>query len=224
MKKSILIKLIKEELGKLNEDWWNDLTSDAQDEYLRDHPNSEKAKEIKAATKEKTKKTPEEDYYLRVKNNDRKLSREGFSKLQDKVKKSLEDADKDLIISQDSKDQDTLDKYVSIEYQNINSQLRSGKVSSDVGKIVANLDKVIQKNKLPRDLIVYRSVEPSAIKEKDPAFKSTTLSPMIANNFKRRGAEIFRFKIPKGTPYAYIGGGEKEVLFPRNFQISKYQV
>lgn len=48
MKKSELRKIIRESIKSiLKEDWWSDLGPDGQEAYIKQHPNSQKAKEAK---------------------------------------------------------------------------------------------------------------------------------------------------------------------------------
>lgn len=163
----------------------------------------------------------DEEYYLRVKEG-KMPPREAQIKLQDKVMKVAQANAKDLEQTKDSNEQNALDTYASSQYIKINAELRSGKISKKYEGTIAIIDKVMAENKLKHDMVLYRAVDPSAITKEDLAYKSTSVSPLTANNFKRGSAELFRFKIPKGTNYAYIGGGEMEVLLPRDFQMKKY--
>ena len=44
-------KLVKKE--SVNEDWWSEMSSYDQSQYIKDHPNSDKAKSSKKASKTK---------------------------------------------------------------------------------------------------------------------------------------------------------------------------
>lgn len=160
------------------------------------------------------------EYFSRVKLN--KLpNRAGQVKLIARVNKELNSLDHQLEKNYTDSEADALDNYVSINYQKINSELRTGKLSAKNKKIVDTIDLVMEKNILKQDIIVFRAVDPAHIKF-NAGFVSTSLSPMTANNFKRGNADIFKLKIPKGTNYAYIGGGEYELLLPRNLDVTKY--
>jgi hypothetical protein len=168
---------------------------------------------------------PNEEYFSRIK-SDKWPNRAAQEKLVAKVRQYTKEAEKEynLKVTPDSKEQDILNIYVSKEYIKINSELRSGKISQKTQKIVDKIDKIINDYKLEQDIIAYRSVETSAIHSQDDAFKSITLSPFIALSFKKNqkgNSEIFKLKIPKGTNYAYIGGGEAELLLPRDFSLKK---
>lgn len=165
---------------------------------------------------------PEEEYYLRVINKKWASNRKETEKLMAKVEKDVKEKDKHLSTPKDSKEQDTLDRYVSIDYININSGLRKGKLNAKLQTIVDKIDIIINNEKTKEEIVVYRGVEPSAIEKSDAAFKSCSISPIVANNFVRGSAKLFRFKIPKNTNYAYIGGGEGEILFSRDFDLKKY--
>jgi hypothetical protein len=163
----------------------------------------------------------EDEYFFRE-SNSKWTNRKAQEKLMTSVEKEIKQKSSDLHIPKDSKDHDVLDTYASVQYKDINGQLRKGKVSAKYQKIVDQIDQIITQNKLNKDLIVYRGVEESAIRSSDKAFKSCSISPIVASNFVRGGAKLFRFKIPKGINYSYIGGGEYEILFSRDLDLQKF--
>ena len=118
----------------------------------------------------------------------------------------------------------SLDIYVSNEYKEINKILREGlKVPKKYEKILKDINNVFNKNKLEEDIIVFRGTE--GIEEKDKAYKSTSINLYDAYNFSNTEKfTINAYKIPKGTSYAYIGGGEKELLLPPLFDLEKYKL
>jgi hypothetical protein len=119
-----------------------------------------------------------------------------------------------------SKESDALDNYVSVNYRVINPALRNGTpLSSKNQKIVDLIDTAITKSKLKQELVIYRSSNNFLV---DEAFSSASIDPYVAYNFHRGDSKISRFVIPSGTNYVYIGGGEKEILLGRTFNLSKY--
>ena len=130
-------------------------------------------------------KTPEERYFGYCLKN-KFPSRDLVGKLIEKIKKNCKEIEKDLVITSDSKEQDILDQYVSIEYTKINPELREDKLSKSHKKLVEIIDEVISRYKLKNEIILYRSVTPKAIEDDIKGFKSLTLSPVTACNFKKR--------------------------------------
>jgi hypothetical protein len=152
----------------------------------------------------------------------KKLSRTSQVKMLDKVKKELQES-VGLPQNFTSKEAGFLDTYASIKYQKINGELRSGKLSAETKKTVSRIDAVLEKNVLKHDIIVYRGTNGS-FSSKDKAYTSTSLDVTTASNFSRGDAKLHAYRIPKGTKAVYIGGGEKELLLPRGFDLNKYKV
>lgn len=129
-----------------------------------------------------------------------------------------------------SEEVDDLDLYSSVAYQKINGYLRNPdkedyqKDKSEIDQVIKNIDSAISNNTLEEDLIAYRALNNSKELKSDKAYQSTSLDPYTAYNFKRGEGDIFAIKLPKGTNYAYIGGGEKELLLPRDMDLSQYIV
>lgn len=123
-------------------------------------------------------------------------------------------------------EEDALNEYVSIKYKEINDQLRKGEVDSKNQKIVDLITSSMENNKLKEDIIVHRGFDNSKkTQNSKKSFTSTSLSKSTANNFSRGGeATLKSYKLPKGTPSAYIGGGEYELLLPPNFDLDKYEI
>lgn len=166
----------------------------------------------------------EEQLFLLLKSNKFKTkSRNIQSKLIQQSENEVVSKANDLKQNFNSKEADALDTYVSFEYKKINPYLRFKSTGdSKLDKVISLIDSAIEKSKLTKDLIVYRSVDNLSDLNGDIAYKSTSLDPYKSNIFKKEGGSIYRFKIPKGTNYAYIGGGEKELLLPRDFDLYKY--
>jgi hypothetical protein len=120
---------------------------------------------------------------------------------------------------------DALDNYVSISYKDINGYLRKENVDKDekLDKTIKLIDSAIKKNTLKEDLVIYRSLSGSGELKQDNAFQSASIDPYASYQFMRDGGKIHKLIIPKGTNYAYIGGGEKEILLPRGLDLSKYK-
>ena len=150
-----------------------------------------------------------------------KLSRASKAKMAEKVKK--ETMELSGMQNFTEKEGDYLDIYASSKYQKINGELRSGKVSAETKKIVSKIDKIMEKNVLKKDIIVYRGTDGS-FSTKDKAYTSTSLDAVTANNFARGKAKLQAYRIPKGTKCVYIGGGEKELLLPRGFDLNKHKI
>lgn len=157
----------------------------------------------------------------------KKLNREAQSKLIDKVSQESDNIANSLKsdFKADDNQINALDVYTSITYQSINSDLRKGqKLNMRFQNIVKNIDNVITDNILKQDLIVYRGTG----KEDDfnsKGFSSTSIDPYSAYNFARGEDSVLKkYILPKGTNYAFIGGGEKELLLPRDFDLQKYEV
>lgn len=127
------------------------------------------------------------------------------------------------------KQSDIIDIYTSQQYKNINKYLRTNEgKKKGFDQIVQTLDKVFQKNTLEHDVSVYRGIsDPSFIPKQGEIFQQqgyTSTSPNIYDAFNfARGEKAYMVKInaKKGSNAIFIGGGENELLFPRN---SKYKV
>ena len=152
-----------------------------------------------------------------------KLSRASKVKMIEKVKKELS-TPSDLPQNFTSKEADYLDIYASSKYQKINGELRSGKLSAETKKIVSRIDAIMDKNVLKKDIIVYRGTNGSYSTTKDKAYTSTSVDVLTASNFARGEAKLHAYRIPKGTKCVYIGGGEKELLLPRDFDLKKHKI
>ena len=151
-----------------------------------------------------------------------KLPRPKQISLIEKSKLYTQFIEKNLEQNFNSKESDALDNYVSVNYVVINSSLRNKTpLSAKNQKIVDLIDSAISKSKLKQELTIYRSSSNLSL---DQAFSSASINPYAAYNFHRGDSKISRFVIPSGTNYAYIGGGEKEILLARTFNMSKYVV
>lgn len=149
-----------------------------------------------------------------------KMPRAAQSKLMAKINQEMAETST-LPQNFTSKEVNALDVYASVKYQTINGELRSGKISKSTQKIVDQLDGAMDKNVLTHDVIVYRGTDGAT--QTNKAYTSTTVSAHIANGFAK-GSNISAYRIPKGTKCAYIGGGEKELLLPRGFDLNKHKL
>jgi hypothetical protein len=119
---------------------------------------------------------------------------------------------------------ESLDVYASVKYKEINKILREGITPpKSLQKIIKDIDNVFKKNTLEKDIIVFRGT--SGIEKIDAAYKSTSVNLYSAYNFSLgENSTIDAYKIPKGTSFAFIGGGEYEVLLPPNIDLMKYKL
>lgn len=131
-----------------------------------------------------------------------------------------QDKYKDERFTQNFSDEETdaLDTYASIKFREINSQMRDGKISKENKKTVDLILSAMKKNKLKEDVIVYRGVGGNYDKSNKNSFTSTSTDKEVAKNFARGdGSEVREIKVPKGTPVAYMGGAERELILPPNW-------
>jgi len=172
-----------------------------------------------------------DEYFYRVKNND-KTSPKGMSTLLKKVAKETKVVTSNLTHYTNNmniysdKEQDAIEEYKSFSsgaFEKINNGLRKGKLAKKWQNIADLLDSALLRLKLPNDLIIYRAMDNRYIAEIDKAFISTSPDPNTADVFNvGDNSEIFRFKIPKGTNYIFLGRNELEIIFPRGFNMTKH--
>lgn len=121
-------------------------------------------------------------------------------------------------------EENALSHYTSSGYITVNEELRSGKMSAKTKKTVEAMDRVLSKNILKEDVIVYRGTS-GKYSGKDAAYTSTSTSVTNASAFARgKDATIRAYRIPKGTKAIWIGSGERELILPRNFDMEKYRI
>lgn len=124
-----------------------------------------------------------------------------------------------------------LNAYTDGNTRSIESQLRRGEIGPRVQAIVDNLDKVIERSKVPENLTVYRggfgeklaSLKPGDLVH-DKGYVSTTLNANVAAGFAGVGGTgdpskaIYKINLPKGSSgyFVYDFERENEVLLPRN--------
>lgn len=139
---------------------------------------------------------------------------------------------------------DALTVYSGSKYEEINSSLRSGKLSAENKKIVDLIDSAMQGSKEKFDAIENQELFRAAgipeiqqalqsgkslegIEFTDNGFVSTTKDQKVLGTFKREDANLFIFHVPKGTPmvdmseHSQFGDKEGEVLLGRGM---KYRV
>lgn len=144
-------------------------------------------------------------------------------------KKSAEPKSKEAITKQEA---DAVTAYSTRKFQEINSDLRSGKTSKNSATI-KQLDSAIRKSRTTEDQQLFRAAKIPAIEEamksgnieglefSDEAYTSTSKAKDKANNFARDGARMFKVNVPKGSSALDVGEnagglkGEQEVLLPR---------
>jgi len=162
----------------------------------------------------------------------RKLDRaKQYKLISESEKKSKEKGNK-LEQNFSDKEIEAMDIYASHSYRDINDYLRGDLKDEDensdyikeLKSTIADIDSIIDKHELKEDLVVYRGQDASHGENDNKAYKSTSLDPYTAYNFARGDKpEIKQYIIPKGTKYAYMGGGEKEVIFGRDLDMGKFQ-
>ncbi len=151
----------------------------------------------------------------------KKLSRAGQEKLLKRVEKEVVIYTQKLNVT---KPEDTaIDKYISSLYTKINKELRDGKVSKQTEGIVSKIDAAFLKNTLDKEVIVYRGVT-GGFKDSGGAYVSTSMSVVNAYNFTGSDGKIIVYKLPKGTPALVLDSYEREVLLPRDLDLSKFEV
>ena len=139
---------------------------------------------------------------------------------------------------------DALTVYSGSKYEEINSSLRSGKLSAENKKTVDLIDSAMQGSKEKFDTIENQELFRAAgipeiqqalqsgkslegIEFTDNGFVSTTKDQKVLGTFKRGDANLFIFHVPKGTPmvdmseHSQFGDKEGEVLLGRGM---KYRV
>lgn len=128
------------------------------------------------------------------------------------------------------KEKKALHRYINFGYEDINKDLRAGKSNSE---IVAILDSLIEKQKIPESCIVFRIVEKSDIFEDsfvEQAFLSTSTDKeyLESQETNYEDSIILKINVPLGTPYARTRDSweddfESEILFPRNCFLEKIE-
>jgi len=155
----------------------------------------------------------------------KKMDRVKQGKLIDAAQSDTRDIESNLEQNFTDEEIDALDDYVSINYKKINGFLRDPenvKISKKDQETIDQIDSAIKKHKLKEDLVVYRSLSGTEGLKEDKAFQSTSIDPYASYQFKSDGGKIYKLTIPAGTNYAYLGGGEKELLLPRDLDLSKF--
>lgn len=121
------------------------------------------------------------------------------------------------------KETEALDIYASSKFKEINKEMRDGKVSEENQKTIDLILSAMDKNKLVEDVIVYRG-SGGKFNSTGDSFTSTSTSEDTAKNFARGvNPKIEKLIVPKGTPAFYLGGGERELLLPPNWEKQKKQ-
>lgn len=122
------------------------------------------------------------------------------------------------------KEVESLDVYASIKYKEINDILRKGKeIPKEYKTVINDINNALKKNILENDIVVFRGNSGNDVK--DSAYKSTSVNLYSAYNFSvGNNSTINAYKIPKGTNYAFIGGGEYEVLLSQDIDLEKYKI
>jgi 8-oxo-dGTP pyrophosphatase MutT (NUDIX family) len=204
---------------KIREHAHNELSRRKKEEYKQEPVKEDSIDDLKTQYKD----AMESNDFDKLMEISKKLAENSAKYQKEKLPQFNDNLGKHLTQNFSDEDKDNLDKYVSIKYKEINGQLREDKLSTENKKIVSVIDKVMKKNKLSQDTIVYRGFDSSDVKNQN-AFSSTSLDESVAKNFSRgKNPTIKKYVIPKGTPCAYIGGKEYELLLPRNFDLQKFE-
>lgn len=158
------------------------------------------------------------------------------------AKRALE-VDKSFVAEKEltAAERNALGLYASSEYDEINGALRSGQGKkseiADIRRAILNLDAAIAKERVTKDLLVYRGVHTSGTLAddlpvgaliSDKGFVSTSADSGIAARFASWSDEnnsdntvVLRIKVPTGANALHVHPGrtwlspEQEVLLPR---------
>lgn len=112
-------------------------------------------------------------------------------------------------------------------FEELNEKLRGGKsLNADEQKLMDNIDKIIGRTTLKRDVIVYRGTQnkPTDVSK---GYSSTSRNLTTAEHFSSEmygSRHLYAYKIPKGTHALVIGGAEDEIVLPRGFNLGKHRV
>lgn len=221
------------QLGLVN----NTGTDKSTDDKKSENPVSkEEPKNI--SPKAEKKSDPALDLFLQ---KGKTMDRNKKIKIGEKLQKLAQDKESELEknFNYSKEENNSLREYKTSLFKGVNKFLRgqTDKPSKDTEKIIAGLDKVMEKSTLPSDTTVFRGVRGldlnnfkpgSSFEEK--AYSSTSLDPNTANNFMDHGDYMMKIDLPKGSKGALVpsttdSAGNKssefEVLLPRN---QKYKV
>lgn len=233
-KPSFSKKELTEHAKNTSEDALNNAIKHSSDPNIRQSAHEELDRRSKEEhIQENDKKIDKKEYDIEdlKKQYKEAFENDDFDKLQEISKKLAENANKNKGEIDQSKysdkrftqnfteeEKDHLDTYASIKYKEINSQMREGKVSKENQKIIDSILSSMNKNKLKEDVIVYRGVGGHYDKSNKNSFTSTSTDKEVAKNFARgENSEVREIKVPKGTPVAYMGGAERELILPPNW-------
>lgn len=124
-------------------------------------------------------------------------------------------------------------KYTHHSFEEINSELRSGVLSSTIQTLIKHIDAAFMKTpELDQSIVVYRGINYAGAMDLfgklgsrvgqvvlDPAYAST--SAFASSSFSSQGVMV-RITIPAGTHVlkpsmvGYYGDGEREIMLPRD--------
>lgn len=112
-------------------------------------------------------------------------------------------------------------------FEELNEKLRGGKpLNANEQKLMDNIDKIIGRTTLKRDVIVYRGTQNKPT-DTSNGYSSTSRNVTTAEHFSSEmygSRHLYAYKIPKGTHALVIGGAEDEIVLPRGFNLGKHRV
>ena len=132
-----------------------------------------------------------------------------------------------------------IERYRGKAFQEINGDLRSGKMSAKTRATVDEIDKVHAESKLDEDVVRHRGIGngekvfgPAAKKKltgaewTEDAFQSTSADPAVAERFTinedgKRAAAVIKMRVPKGTGAIQLSDEryEAEMLLERGLKL-----
>lgn len=131
----------------------------------------------------------------------------------------------------------SLREYASAGYRDINSELRSGKISPETKKEVASIDAAMKKSKISSPITVYRGISGDIAKTiaegstfREPAYMSTSTNKDSADVFSHgNDRALLEIKVPAGSRAIDMNGisgfgsgevaSENEILLDRGGQL-----
>lgn len=111
-------------------------------------------------------------------------------------------------------------------FEELNENLREGKpLTAEQKKTQTQIDKIIARTTLKKDVVVYRGTRNAPKSNKGYASTSTRVTIGVKFSADKNGSKhLYAYRIPKGTHALVLGGYEDEIVLPRNFDLSKYRI
>ena len=213
-------------LAKDTKDWWDELSKEEQENYLKEHPKSKL---------EITKKDSILD----------KLSKESSFKTSSEHDAWSESSYKDWYNSLTGEESNSLIGYKDTDFSEINGYLRKNEEekNEEIESKIRNIDSAIEKSNLDRDLVVYHGFKMSPDKKIEDyigrsfikkGYTSVTTRPQVTENFayNKSRSILIQIELLEGMKAASLNKGlakkegvkvpntsESELLLPRNTKL-----